>query len=104
MSDIIELQLLAAQSPLVLGLSNPAALTLALDPSIEIGGSSPSTFVWTQTVPAAVWDVPHNLNRYPSVTLVDTQGVEVHSDVAYIDSNIVRVTFAIPTLGKAYLN
>lgn len=68
------------------------------------GGGSQTTFDWDQSSALSTWTIPHNLNRHPSVTLVDSTGARVWTDVFYVDSNVVQVTFATPTAGKAYLN
>ena len=57
----------------------------------------------TQNMAAAVWTVPHNLNRLPSVTVIDHLDQLVIADVIYVDSNIVQITHAVPMLGTAYI-
>lgn len=61
-------------------------------------------FTWNQTTPLVVWTIPHNLNKYPSVSVVDNLGNVVYSDVSYVDSNTVQVTYGSAFAGKAYLN
>lgn len=62
------------------------------------------TYTWTQSLALAVWTIPHNLDKYPSVTVVDGLGVRIEPDVVYADSNIVTVTHSAALAGKAYLN
>lgn len=66
-------------------------------------GSS-ATYTWVQSSPLAIWTIPHNTGRFPSVTVVNTDGITLTPDVRYIDDNIVRVTHSVPLTGKAYLN
>lgn len=63
-----------------------------------------STFVFTQSGLSAIWTIIHNLNCYPSVTVVDTGGTELIPDVNYINDDELVLMFANPTSGKAYLN
>jgi len=63
-----------------------------------------ATFIFTQSVPSASWDILHNLGQYPSVTVVDTGGSEVIPSVLYISANQIVLTFGSATSGKAYLN
>lgn len=63
-----------------------------------------ATFTWNQSIPATVWTIPHNLNKYPPVSVVDTLGNRVEADVQYIDNNTVQITFGSPFTGKAYIN
>ena len=54
--------------------------------------------------PLVIWTLAHGLNRFPSVTLVDTAGDQVGADVSYLDANTIQVSFGSPTAGSAYLN
>lgn len=66
-------------------------------------GSS-ATYTWNQTSPLAIWTIPHNTGRFPSVTVVNSSGIVVTPDVRYIDDNTVRVTHSVALTGIAYLN
>lgn len=59
---------------------------------------------WTQNVAAARWEVQHNLDGWPAVTVVDSAGTEVVGDVQYIDKNNVVISFTAPFSGKAFFN
>ena len=61
-------------------------------------------FVHTQAVAAAVWTITHNLNRHPSVTVIDSAGDLVFGDVHYVNTNQITVTHGGATGGVAYLN
>lgn len=62
------------------------------------------TYTHTQVSASATWTITHNLNCFPSVTVVDSAGTVVFGDVEYISANVVRVTFVAAFGGKAYLN
>jgi len=68
------------------------------------GGTGASTFIFTQGTPLATWNIPHNLNRWPSVSVVDSGGSVVIPSILYVDANNITVTFGSATSGKAYLN
>ena len=61
-------------------------------------------FVYTQSTSSDVWMIQHNLNKYPSVTVVDSGNSVVAGEVIYIDKNNVRITFTSAFSGKAYFN
>lgn len=61
-------------------------------------------FVFTQNVASDLWYVVHNLNKYPSVTVVDSGQNVVIGEVSYIDENTLQIEFTAPFSGKAYLN
>jgi len=67
------------------------------------------TFTYTKTNAANTWVITHNLNSYPSVTVVDTGGSVVRGEVVYNSINQLTITFfsnssAVAVDGKAYLN
>lgn len=61
-------------------------------------------YVHEQGVVSDSWEIIHNLNRFPSVTVVDTADNVVTGYVTYLDKNKVVVTFNAAFKGKAYLN
>lgn len=64
-------------------------------------GPAGTSYVHTQSSPAATWTVSHGLNRYPSVAiLIDSSpGELVYTDVSYPDSNTIVVEFPSPETG-----
>lgn len=62
------------------------------------------TFVWFQESPLAIWDVPHNLNKYPAVRVTDTNGYTLLSETQDIDPNVVRVTHGVAMSGFVICN
>ena len=62
------------------------------------------TFVFTQGVPAVQWTVQHNLNKFPSVSVVNNNNIVINGEVTYIDKNNVQLDFSAGFAGKAYLN
>lgn len=65
---------------------------------------SDKTFVFEQGVASDRWEIQHNLNKYPSVTLVDSANTQFVAQVEYIDENNCVVYMNGATKGKAYLN
>ncbi len=104
------------QPPAVLDVTmNPAAVLevtfsqqqgIAGPASTVPGPAGPmgTTYPFAQSMPASVWTIVHGLDRYPSVTVIDSAGEEIDGDVRYVDANTITVTFAAPFSGDAYLN
>ena len=67
-------------------------------------GGGDKNFVFTQMNASAVWNIAHNLNKYPSVVVVDSAENVVVGDVQYLDLNNIVVTFAGGFAGQAFLN
>ena len=63
-----------------------------------------STFVFHQSVPSATWVIEHNLNKFPSVTVVNSAKEQVIGSLKYNTTNKLTLTFSAPFSGDAYLN
>ena len=63
-----------------------------------------STYMYEQGVAANIWEITHNMGKFPSVTVVDSAGSVVIGAVEYIDINNLKITFNSSFGGKAYLN
>lgn len=61
-------------------------------------------YVHYQSIPSSSWVVAHNLNKYCSVTVVDSAGSYVIGDVYYSDINTVVISFTASFSGKAFCN
>lgn len=61
-------------------------------------------YVHTQSTPASVWTITHNLGKRPSVTVVDSAESVVVGEVSYPDVNTVTITFSGAFSGAAFLN
>ena len=63
-----------------------------------------NTYIHEQGITSDTWIIEHNLNKFPSVTLVDSAGTQFQGRVEYIDENVCKVTMNGATKGKAFLN
>ena len=72
--------------------------------SSELGLTGDKHFVFTKSTPDSVWDITHDLDKYPSVTIVDSAGSVVIGDITYTSKSALTVTFSAAFSGKAYLN
>lgn len=65
--------------------------------------STDKTYTTSFTVATEVI-VTHNMNKYPSVTIIDSAEEEVEGEVDYINTNQLIVYFALPFSGKVICN
>lgn len=65
---------------------------------------STKTVVFEQGIPSNIWTINHNLNKYPSVTLIDSSGRQFKAEIDYNDMNTLTVYMNGGTSGKALLN
>lgn len=61
------------------------------------------SYLYTQSSPASTWTVVHNLNTYPSVTIIDSSGNQVIGEVHYDSLNQCTLSFAGEMSGSAAL-
>lgn len=71
--------------------------------STEISGDIPS-YHHIQVDASNIQYIEHNLNKYPSVTIIDpTDGEEVQATTKYLDLNRVNIYFSTLFTGEVYL-
>lgn len=72
--------------------------------SESLGIIGDKNFVFNQNVASDLWEINHNLNIFPSVTVVDSGNNIVIGEVTYINENSLQIIFTSPFSGSAYLN
>lgn len=60
-------------------------------------------YIHANPVASVTWDITHDMNCYPHVTCMDTNGVAVIGTVKYIDLNHIQISFTEAVAGKAVL-
>ena len=67
------------------------------------------TYTHNQSAASATWTITHNLNKFPSVTVIDSGDSVVQGEILYNSANQLTLTFyaggsTSAFSGKAYLN
>ena len=62
------------------------------------------TFIFEQGIASDIWVINHNLNKKPSITVVDSADNVVEGAEKYIGENTIEIYFNGAFKGKAYLN
>ena len=71
-------------------------------PSGSTAANIITTKSFKQTVPSAIWVIPHNLGRRPIVKTYTENGVvELLGEVTHPSINVTNVLFDIPLVGIA---
>jgi len=94
----INLTLINSNGSLVEGESYAIVLSSPSKTSADIH------YVWDQQSAQSVWDITHNLGKYPNVTVIDTGNNVIYGDIQYLTVNRLQISFASANAGKAYLN
>tara|TARA_B100000925_G_C21654380_1_gene322840 strand:+ start:167 stop:511 length:345 start_codon:yes stop_codon:yes gene_type:complete len=73
---------------------------------IETNANIPGeTVTFVQSSASLEWVITHNLDKFPSVTVIDdTDNDVVFGDISYTNSNKLIINFSAPFSGKAFLN
>lgn len=61
-------------------------------------------FTFEQSTPALSWVINHNLDKNPSVEVVDTAGTALEGSVTHLNTNTLRIDFNFLNAGTAFLN
>lgn len=62
------------------------------------------TCVFEQAIPVLEWNITHPLNKYPSVSIVDSANTIVYGEVTYLSLNNIKINFSSAVSGRAFLN
>ena len=96
------------KEPIVPGqvlLSDAGKIYLDVDDTTRILMSDKAaTFTFNQDTASTSWVIDHNLNKYPSLVVIDADGHELIGDVTYTSANSLTITFSVECSGTAYLN
>lgn len=63
-----------------------------------------STYIHDQGIASNTWVINHNLDKKPSITIVDSADNVIEGKETYIDENTIQIEFNSIFKGKAYLN
>ena len=72
-------------------------------PQGNTGPAGGEAYVHTQTTPATVWTINHNLGNWPMVYVLDTNGDECEGNVDNPTINQTVITFSAAFAGTARL-
>lgn len=61
-------------------------------------------YTYIQPTPSTNWIIEHNLNKFPSVSVVNNNNLLIHGEITYVDENNLTINFSAGFSGKAYLN
>jgi hypothetical protein len=79
-------------------------ININLGQPIEIIKERSFNYIHVQSISSTVWTINHPLQKFASVTIVDSAENVVYGDVEYITTGQIKVTFSAAFGGKAYLN
>jgi len=72
-------------------------------PDINTSPVNHVKFMHTQNAPSTQWNITHNLNFFPNVTVLDNANRIIEADIQYLNINSVRIVMNVALSGVAYL-
>jgi hypothetical protein len=85
--------------PITVGLTS-----VELTGEVRSNGESVTSYFHDQSVSLDEWHIPHQMNKFPSVVVIDSSNRTVIGDVEYINENELILRFKSAFKGRAYLN
>lgn len=84
---------------------NPGSLTLNRKiERVEDLIINDKTYIHSQILASKLWIVYHDLNKFPSVSVVDSGGNIVFGSITYISKDTISIEFTAEFSGTVYLN
>ena len=68
------------------------------------GAAGGSVYIHNQSSPAGSWIVNHNLGRLAFISVFNSAGEQIITDIDQSDPNTASISFATPTSGKAVVS
>ena len=62
------------------------------------------TYVHEQDAASQTWVCYHELSKYPEVTVVNSDGIEIFAEIEYVNYELVEITFNTPMSGMAFFS
>ena len=90
--------------PIILNIIENSKVGAIVDSAYGYKSAVDKYFVFEQSESSKEWIIIHNLNKKPSVTVVDTEDRVVIPYVQYISDNEIHLEFNAAFKGWAYLN
>lgn len=69
-----------------------------------IDSKADKTYVHNQITASNKWIIEHNLEKYPTIAIIDSGNTTVVGEIEYVNLNLVYVTFNGIFSGKAFCN
>ncbi len=71
---------------------------------LQFEDNADKNYVHPQPVASDTWTVQHNLNKFPSVTSVNINNIEMYGEVVFNDLNNLTINFSAAFSGQAFIN
>lgn len=75
-----------------------------ISPTLLDNVVSDKNYVHVQNIGSTLWEIPHMLGKFPSITVVDSANSEMTTTVNHIDLNNSTVELSYALTGRAFCN
>ena len=70
----------------------------------QLSSQQALTFIHPQDQASTEWVIEHNMGKFPSVSVVNSNDIIMYGDTTYVNDNKLIINFSAGFSGKAYLN
>ena len=70
----------------------------------QLSSQQAPTFIHPQDQASTEWVIEHNMGKFPSVSVVNSNDIIMYGDTTYVNDNKLIINFSAGFSGKAYLN
>lgn len=70
----------------------------------QLSSQQSPTFIFREDQALTEWVIEHNMGKFPSVSVVNSNDILMHGDITYVNDNKLIINFSAGFSGKAYLN
>jgi len=70
----------------------------------QLSSQHPPTFIFREDQALTEWVIEHNMGKFPSVSVVNSNDILMHGNITYVNDNKLIINFSAGFSGKAYLN
>lgn len=89
-----------AEAAVAVAVSSAAAIAVG----VFSGSAGDKHYEHNQLAASSTWNIVHNLDKWPSVTVVDSSKREVVGEIEHLTTNTLTIRFSAPFSGRAYCN
>lgn len=86
------------------GVVDPLAVAELVEEYLDVNPAGLYVETFIQSAPSDVWIITHSLPFQPAVTIIDSAGSKVETEIQYLNNTQIRSTASAAFSGTAYLS
>lgn len=79
-------------------------VTIGIAPPSSSSGGNDLNYVHEQLTPSDTWEIKHNLQKYPSISIYSLSGDKVEGNISMDNINGFTIKFSSQKMGRVFCN